>query len=195
MAPIPRTSRLLLQDKRQIDPMARWNWDSPSNTERASRTLRVVIAGNVIVAVLEGQDIYSTVRFYQVGVKIDPTDIPFLIVRDRGAPPPPLRLVIAPHLQDSLGHLHTRIGRRKREPAPIQMSYPTPRFRVAILIPQTNGPALTIAGQDIPTGNVPVFPPDRYSRPPGAIGGIGIQLIPPPRGWWRGHMNKRGIAS
>jgi len=158
--------------------MARCDWDSPGNTEIAGCTLRVVIARNAIVAVLESQDIDSTIGPNQVGEKINLTYIPFLIIRDRGAPPPPLCFVIAPHLQDSLGHLHTRMGRGEREPTPIQVSYLAPRFLVAVetraLILQTNGPAFAIAGQEIPTGSIPVIPPNPYSRLPEAIGGIGI---------------------
>jgi hypothetical protein len=149
----------LLQDKRQVDLIVKCAGESPGDTEIASCTLRIVIARNAIVAVLKGQDVDPTFGSNQVGEKINRPDIPFLIIRDRGAPPPPLCLVIAPHLQDGPRHLHIRIGRGECELAPIQVSCLAPRFLVAILIPQTNGPAFAIAGQDIPTGSVPVIPP------------------------------------
>jgi hypothetical protein len=86
-----------LEDKRQVDVIAS-AWDSPGDTETAGCTLRVVITGNAIVAVLDGQDIDSTVGSDQFGEKVNLIDGPLPIVRDRGAPPPPLRFVIAPHL-------------------------------------------------------------------------------------------------
>jgi len=90
--------RLLPQDKRQVD-LTRSTWESPGDTEIAGCTLRVTAIGtNAIVAVLNGQDIDSTIGSDQAGEKIDLTNIPFLIVPDRSAPPPPLRFVIAPHL-------------------------------------------------------------------------------------------------
>jgi len=181
-----------LQDKRQVNPI-RFAWESPGDTETASCTLGVVIERNAIVAVLNGQDIDSTIGSDQVGEKINLTDIPFPIIRDRDAAPPPLRFVIAPHLQDGLGRLHIRIGRGERELTPIQVSYPSPRFLVAILIPQTDGPTFAIAGQGLPIRRGPVIPPNLYGGLPGAIG-INVQLIPPPGGWWRGHTDERGIA-
>jgi len=85
-----------LQDKRQVDLIAR-AWDSPGDTETAGCPLRVVV-GNAIIAVLDGQDIGSTIASNMAGEKINPTDVPLLIIRDRGALPPPLRFVITPHL-------------------------------------------------------------------------------------------------
>ena len=99
---------LHLQDKRQVDVIPKFAWGSPGDTETAGCPLRVTIGrANVVVAVLDAQDIGSTVGFDMAGEKINLTDISLLIIRDRGALPPPFRFVVAPHLQDGLCHLHT----------------------------------------------------------------------------------------
>jgi hypothetical protein len=55
--------------------------------------------------------------------------------------------------------MHTFLGRGEPEKSmPDQVSYPALSFLVAILALQTNG--LAIAGQGIPTGSVPVIPPN-----------------------------------
>jgi hypothetical protein len=146
-----------LQDKRQVDLIARFAGDSPGDTETAGCPLRVVVR-STIVAVLDGQDIDSTMGLDKAGEKISLTDVPFPIIRYRGALPPPLRFVITPHLQDGLDHLHTWMGRGERELMPIQVSCPALRLLVTILILQTYGPA--IAGQGSPIGSVPVIPPN-----------------------------------
>jgi len=85
------------QDKRQVDVMAELAWESPGDTEMAGCPLRVV-ERSAIVAVLDGKDIDSTMGLDKAGEKINLTDVPFPIIRDRNAPPPPLRFVVAPHL-------------------------------------------------------------------------------------------------
>jgi len=139
--------------------MARYTWESPGNTEIAGYALRVVIERNAIVAVLDSQDVDPTVGSDQVGEKMNLADIAFLIIRDNGTPPPPLCLVVAPHPQDGLGYLHTRMGRGRgeHELTPIQMSCPTQCFLVAIPIQQTNGAASV--GQGLPIESGPVIPP------------------------------------
>jgi len=148
-----------LQDKRQVDLIARYARDSPGDTEITGCSLRVVVR-SAIVAVLDGQDIGSTVGADMAGEKINLTDVRFPIMRDRVTLPPPLRFVIAPHLQDSLGHLHIWMGRGERELAPIQVSCPALRFLAAVLIQQTKGSAIAIAGQGSPRGSVPGIPPN-----------------------------------
>ena len=147
-----------LQDKRQVDVMAELAWESPGDTELASCSLRVVIERNVIVAVLDGQDVGSTVGFDVAGEKICRTDISLLIIRNRCALPPPFRFVVAPHLQDGLCHPPARFRRGEGKSAPMQVSYPAPSFLVAALVAQANGVA--IAGQGFPLGIVPELPPN-----------------------------------
>ena len=97
-----------LQDNRQVDVIADFAWVSPGDTETTGCSLRVTIRrANVVVAVLDAQDIGTTIGFDMAGEKINLTDISLLIIRDRGALPPPFRFVVAPHLQDGLCHLHT----------------------------------------------------------------------------------------
>ena len=101
-------SLMHLEDKRQVDVMAKFAWESPGDTETTGYPLRVTIRRtNVVVAVLDAQDIGSTIGLYMTGEKTDLTDMSLLIVRDRGALPPPFRFVVAPHVQDGLRHLHT----------------------------------------------------------------------------------------
>ena len=98
-----------LQDKRQVDVVASL-CDIPTDTDTAGCPVRVTIAiigTHVVVAVLDGQDVSSPVGLDVGGEKFNLTDTPLPIVRDRGALPPPLRFVVAPHLQDGLCHLHT----------------------------------------------------------------------------------------
>ena len=98
---------MTLQDNRQVDAIVEIPWESPGDTETTGCSLRVVIGStNVVVAVLDAQDIGSTVGFDMAGEKINVADVSLLIVRDRGALPPPFRFVVAPHLQDGLYHLH-----------------------------------------------------------------------------------------
>ena len=153
-----------LQDKRQVDVMAEFAWESPGDTETIGRPLRVVIERNVIVAVLDGQDVGSTIGFDVAGEKINRADISLLIIRDRGALPPPFRFVVAPHLQDGLCHPHARFRRGEGESAPKQVSRPAPSFLVAALIAQANGSA--IAGQGDPRGSGPERPPNLRARLP-----------------------------
>jgi hypothetical protein len=58
----------------------------------------IIIMPQVVVAILDGQDVGSPVGFNMGREKVNLTDSPFPIVRDRGALPPPLRFVVAPHL-------------------------------------------------------------------------------------------------
>ena len=59
---------ILLQDKRQIDVIARIAYGSPSNAEIAGCALRVAVGrANVIVAVLDGQDVGTAVASDVVG--------------------------------------------------------------------------------------------------------------------------------
>ena len=71
-----------LQDKRQVDVMAEFAWESPGDTETIGRPLRIVIERNVIVAVLDGQDVGSTIGFDVAREKIYRADISLLIIRD-----------------------------------------------------------------------------------------------------------------
>jgi hypothetical protein len=102
---------LSLQDKRQVDGVARCVCDIPIYTETPGCPMRVtifiIIGTHVVVAVLDGQDVGSTTGLDMGGEKINLTDIPLAIVRDRGALPPPLRFVVAPHLQEGSCHPHT----------------------------------------------------------------------------------------
>ena len=141
-----------LPERRQIDRKAR-SCGSPRDTETAGCPLGVtiimVIVTHVVVAVLDGQDIGSTVGPDMVGVKVESGDArPLPIIRDRGALPPPLRFVVAPHLQDGSCHPHARSRRREGESLPMQVSRPVQSFVVVIFIPQTNSRA--IARQGIP---------------------------------------------
>ena len=99
---------LHLQDKRQVDVMASF-CDIPIDTDTPGCPMRVtiivVIGTHVVVAVLDGQDIGSTVGLDVGGEKIDLAETPLSIVRDRGALPPPLRFVVAPHFQSGSYHL------------------------------------------------------------------------------------------
>ena len=111
-----------LQDRRQIDGMARF-CDIPTDTEMAGCPMRVTIAiivgTHVVVAVLDGQDVSSPVGLNMGREKVNLTDSPLPIVRDRGALPPPLRFVVAPHLQDGSCHLHARFRRGEDENLPM----------------------------------------------------------------------------
>lgn len=93
--------------------------ESPGDLEIAGCTLRVVIARNAIIAILEGQDIGSTFGSDQAREEINLTDVPFLVVHDGGALPPPLCFVVAPHLQVGFTYLHTHEGRVEHEFTPI----------------------------------------------------------------------------
>jgi hypothetical protein len=58
-----------LGDKGQVDLMVEFAYESPGDTEIASCPLRVVGERSVIVAVLDGQDIGSTMGFDMAGEK------------------------------------------------------------------------------------------------------------------------------
>jgi len=63
---------ILLQDKRQKDVIVSFAYGSPSNAEITSCALRVTIGRtNEVVAVLDSQDIGSTVQPDVVGKKIN----------------------------------------------------------------------------------------------------------------------------
>ena len=126
-----------LQDRRQIDRRAR-SCGSPRDTETAGCPMRVTIAviigTHVVVAVLDGQDVGSPVGLDVAREKINWLWRPLFIIRDRGALPPPLRFVVAPHLQDDSCHLHARFRRGEGENMPMQVSRPVQSFLVVILI-------------------------------------------------------------
>ena len=136
-----------LQDRRRIDGKVRC-CRSPRDTELAGCPVRVTITiifvTHAVVAILDGQDVSSPVGLNMGGEKVNLTYLPLPIVRDRGALPPPLRFVVAPHLQDGSCHLHARFRRGEDENLPMQVSRPVHSFLVAILIPQAN--SLAIAG-------------------------------------------------
>ena len=140
--------------------MAEFAWESPGDTETAGCPLRVVVARNVIVAVLDGQDVGSTVGSDQVGEKINLADVSLLIIRDRVALPPPFRFVVAPHFQRGLCHQHAFFRRGEGKSTPMQVSSPASSFLVAIPVAQADGSAFAIAGQGGPSGIGPECPPN-----------------------------------
>jgi hypothetical protein len=124
----------------------------------AGCSLWVVVRRNVVVAVLDGQDVGSTVRPDMAGKKVYLADVSLLIIRDRDALPPPFRFVVTPHLQDGSRHPHTCFRGGEGESAPMQVSRPAPGFLIAITVAQANGTA--IAGQGDPRGIAPERPPN-----------------------------------
>ena len=108
---------LRLQDKGQVDMMAGF-CDIPTDTETPGCPVRVTVAiiigAHVVVAVLDGQDIGPAVGLDVTGEKTYWIWMPLFIIRDRGALPPPLRFVVAPHFQSGSCHLHACSRRGER---------------------------------------------------------------------------------